>query len=136
VTWLLSLAAGIGIPERFQKAAIIGAGALLLILAAFVVVKIHDHRIIATHDAKQDATNSKADRKADSHAAEQRRADDTRLNQEADQLKKAQDNAKTDHDRRLARFRCIRLQQAARRDGKQPPSCLGPGVPGGAGGPH
>jgi hypothetical protein len=134
--FLMKLAAGIGIPARFQKAAIIGAGALLLLLAIFAAVKIHDHRVIAAHEAKQDAANAKADRKADTKAAEQRRADDTRLTQEAGQLKEVQANAKTNHDRSLARARCIRMQQSARAAKRQPPDCVGPGVPSGASRPH
>jgi hypothetical protein len=128
-SFLLSLAAGLGIPAPFRKAAVIAAGVLLLLLAIFAAVKIHDHRVIAQHQAAQDASNAKADRKADAKAAEQRRTDDSRLTQEAGQLKEAQTNAHTDHDRSLARARCIRLQQSARAAKREPPSCLGSGVP-------
>jgi hypothetical protein len=121
--WLLALAAKIGIPPQFRKAAVIGFGIILLLLAILAAVKIHDHRVIATHEAKQDAANAKADRKADAKAAEQRRTDDNRLTQEAGQLKEAQSHAQTDLDRRLAFQRCLRLQQAARRERKQPPTC-------------
>jgi hypothetical protein len=121
--FLLKLATGIGIPPRFAKFAVIVTGIVLLALAAFAVVKIHDHRVIAQHQAQQDAANAKADRKADTNAAEQRRADDSRLTQEADQLKKVQDNAKTNHDRSIARFRCIKLQQDARAAGRKSPTC-------------
>jgi hypothetical protein len=120
---LISLAAKIGIPEPFRKAAVIGAGVILLLLAAFVVVKIHDHRVISAHEAKQDAATAKADRAADNHAAEQRRTDDARLTQEAQQLKEAPSHAKTNHDRSSARFRCIKLQQDARAAKRQPPAC-------------
>lgn len=121
--WLIGLAAKLGVPPQFRKAAVIGAGIVLLGLAIFAAVKLHDRRVIATHEAKQDAANAKADRKADTKAAEQRRADDIRLAQEADQLKEAQSHAKSNHDRSLARARCIRLQQAARAANRQPPAC-------------
>jgi hypothetical protein len=111
--------------------------ALALIAAAIVgLVKLHDHRVIANHGARQDATTAKADRKADSHASAQRQTDDARLTQEADELKKAQANAKSNHDRSLARARCIRLQQSARAAKRQPPACAGPDMPSGAAGAH
>jgi D-arabinose 1-dehydrogenase-like Zn-dependent alcohol dehydrogenase len=48
--WLLSLATGIGIPPRFAKFAVIGAGIVLLLLIVFAAVKIHDHRVVAQHE--------------------------------------------------------------------------------------
>lgn len=119
----LPVAAALGVPKRFQKAAVIATGAVLLALAIFAAVKIHDRRVITTHEAKQDAANAKADRQADANAAERRRADDSRLTDEIQQLNRSTDHAQTDLDRRLAFQRCLRLQQAARRDGKQSPSC-------------
>jgi hypothetical protein len=121
--FLLPFAAKIGIPERYQKAAVISAGVLLLILAAFIVVKVHDHRVIKAHQAAQDAANAKADRAADQKAAEQRRADDSRLTQEANELNRSTAHAQTNHDRSSARFRCIKLQQDARAAKRKPPSC-------------
>jgi 3-hydroxyacyl-CoA dehydrogenase len=122
-TFLLSLAGKLGIPEPLRKAAVIGTGILLLILAAFIAVKIHDHRVIKAHQAAQDAANAKADRKADQKAAEQRRADDTRLTQESNELNRSTDHAQTNHDRSSARFRCIKLQQDARAAKRKPPAC-------------
>lgn len=120
---LIALALKFGVPPKFAKAAVIAA-LFALVIAFFALGKCaYDKSIISRHEVKQEAATAKADRKADTHAAEQRRADDSRLTQEADQLKKVQDNAKTDTDRRLARHRCIRLQQAARRDSKLAPAC-------------
>jgi threonine dehydrogenase-like Zn-dependent dehydrogenase len=121
--WLLSLALKLGVPARFGKAAVIGAGIILLLIAAFAAVKIHDHRVIATHDAKQDAATAKADRAADNHAAEQRRTDDARLTQETTELNRSTNNGQTDLDRRLAFQRCLRMQQSARAAKRQPPAC-------------
>jgi hypothetical protein len=123
MTWLLSLATGIGIPPRFAKYAVIAAGAVLLLLAMFAAVKIHDHRVIAQHQAQQDAANAKADRKADAKAAEQRRSDDSRLATEFQQLNRSTDNGQTDLDRRLGFQRCLRLQQRARAAKLVVPTC-------------
>lgn len=124
MTWLLSLAAGIGIPEQFRKAFVIGTAVVLLLLAMFAAVKIHDHRVIAEHQAQQDAANAKADRAADAKAAEQRRTDDARSTQEATQIKEAVNEARRNGtDPRHAYYECVRLQQAARRAGSPPPDC-------------
>jgi hypothetical protein len=132
MTWLIGLALSAGVPQKAAKPVVFGMLALALAAALWGGWALLKHNIISNHEAKQVASNAKADRKADDQAAVQRRTDDARLTQEAGQLKEAQKNARTDTDRRLARARCIRLQQAARRDGKQPPSCLGPDVSGGA----
>lgn len=120
---LIGLALKLGIPPRFAKAAVIATGVVLLLLAIFAAVKIHDHRVIAQHEVKQDAANAKADRTADSHAAEQRRADDARLTNEAQELNRSTNNGQTDLDRRLAFQRCLRMQQSARAAKRQPPAC-------------
>ena len=121
--FLLEWAGALGIPTPFRKAAVIAAGIVLLGLAALAVVKIHDHRVVATHEAKQDAANARADRAADAKAAEQRLADDARLTNESDELNRSTANASTDLDRRLAFQRCLRLQQSARAANRKPPAC-------------
>lgn len=122
--WLLSLATGIGIPPRFAKAAVIAAGAILLGLAILAAVKIHDHRVIAAHDAKQDASNARADRKADTNAAEQRRVDDARVTTETQEINNAVSEAKrTGGDARAAYYKCVSLQQRARAAKLVVPAC-------------
>jgi hypothetical protein len=122
--FLLKLAAGIGIPEPFRKAAVIGVGVLLLIITIFAAVKIHDHRVVAAHEAKQDAANAKADRKADTKAAEQRRVDDSRLTNETAEVNHAVEKAGNDPvARRNAYYACVRAQQSARAKHQQPPVC-------------
>lgn len=123
MTWLLSLIMGAGVPAKLARPVLYAIAAVMLLGALWGAKCAYDKRVIATHEAKQEASTAKADRKADTNAAEQRRADDSRIVNESDQLGKAQANAKTDLDRRLARNRCIRLQQAARRDGKLAPTC-------------
>ena len=65
----------------------------------------------------------KEDRRADQAAAAQRRKDDIRINQEASALERIAEIETTDMARRLARHRCIRMQQQARRDGGIAPAC-------------
>jgi hypothetical protein len=121
---LIGIALKLGIPPRFAKPAVIGAGIVLLLLAIFAAVKIHDHRVIATHEAKQDAANAKADRKADAKAAEQRRSDDTRITVETQEINNAVSEAKrTGADPRAAYYSCVGLQQRARAAKLVVPTC-------------
>lgn len=123
MTWLLTLATG-WVGPRFAKPLLIGVGALLLCLAIFAAVKLHDRRVIDTHEAKQDAANAKADRKADATAAEQRRVDDARLTTETQEVNNAVSEAKrTGADPRAAYYACVKLQQAARAANRVVPSC-------------
>jgi hypothetical protein len=123
--FLVELALKAGVPQRFAKIAVIGALVTALVLGLGLAKCAYDKSIISNHDAQQSAANAKADRAADTHAADQRRSDDSRLTNEQEQLEGVRTDAKpqSDLDRRLARQRCIRLQQTARRDGKQPPAC-------------
>jgi uncharacterized protein HemX len=121
--FLLSLVGKLGIPPQFRKAALIGTAIVLLVALLAVGKCTYDRSVIRNHEAKQDAANAKADRAADQKAAEQRRADDSRLTQEANELNRSTDYAQTNHDRSSARFRCIKLQQDARAAKRKPPSC-------------
>ncbi|MFL6728070.1 MAG: hypothetical protein ACJ8FS_16380 [Sphingomicrobium sp.] len=109
---------------KFAKPAIFGALGLLILLALWGGKCVYDHSIIAAHDAKIEASQAKADRKADNNLATHATADTARQNQEADQLTKVQQNAKTEHDRRIAFHKCLGLQQRARANGLQPPTCV------------
>lgn len=124
-TFLLNLVGGLGIPSQFRKAFVIGMGVLLLLLAIFAAVKIHDHRVIKQHQAAQDAANAKADRKADARAADQRRQDDARTTAEAQEINNAVSQAKrTGGDARAAYYKCVELQQRARAAKRVVPSCV------------
>jgi hypothetical protein len=104
------------------------AGYVLTILAViglfFGAKAIYDHNVISHYRDKVDASAGKADRKADQKAADQKDKDIARQNQEADELIKVQQNAKTETDRRIAFHRCLSLQQRARDNGLVPPSCV------------
>jgi chorismate mutase len=106
-------------------------GAVALLIGLFFGAKaLYDHSIIKAHDAGIEASAAKADRAADTKAADQRVIDITRETQEEDQLKKAVDHAVKDPkipddvERNLAFHRCLRLQQAARANGLKPPACV------------
>lgn len=122
IAFLAGLAMKLGVAERFARPVGIGAVVIALLLALWALKSCYDARLIATHDAGQRAATAEADRKADTKAAEQRRADDARLSTETRELEKSRE-ADTDVDRRLARHRCLRLQQAARAERRQPPAC-------------
>jgi Tfp pilus assembly protein PilE len=122
--FLLSLAGKLGIPPQFRKAALIGTAIVLLIVLFGVAKCSYDRSVIKAHDAKQEAVTAKADRKADNHAAEQRRADDARSTTEAQQIKEAVNEARRNGaDPRAAYYDCVRKQQSARKSGKPSPGC-------------
>lgn len=112
-----------GVSPRLARplaiAALIAALAAMLSLAKCG----YDRSLIRNHDAARDVVIAKDDRKADQVVADQRRADDAQITQEAAQLEEVETHANNDTDRRLARHRCLRLQQAARRERRKPPSC-------------
>jgi hypothetical protein len=97
----------------------------LLALGLFGVGKCsYDRRIISAHNARQDAANAKADRRADQKAADQRVTDVNRANAEQSQIQQAIDEARrTGADPRAAYYECVRRQQAARRAGQPPVDC-------------
>lgn len=124
MTWLLSLIMGAGVPARLAKPVLGIIVALALIGAFFGLKSCYDHGIINAHEAKQEAAAAEADRKADTKAAEQRRADDARLTTETQEIKEAVNEAGSDPAaRRAAYYECVRKQQSARRNGKPPADC-------------
>jgi hypothetical protein len=98
--------------------------ALAVALFFFGAKAIYDHNVVSHYKDKVEASQAKADRKADQNAAQAEKYDVSRQNQEADELIKVQDNAKNEQDRRLAFHRCLRLQQRARDNGLKPPACI------------
>lgn len=115
---------GTVIGEKGARAMAFAIIALAVLVALGTAKCLYDRAVISRHAAGQEAATAKADRKADAKAAEQRRADDARIVQESTQLEKVQANANTEMERRLARHRCLRLQQSARAEHRQPPTCV------------
>jgi hypothetical protein len=120
IGWLATTFVG----EKFARP-VAYAGLFLLILAALGGVKCaYDRNIIRNHDLKQEAATAKADRKADTKAAEQRRVDDARLTAETTEIKEAVNEARQiGADPRAAYYRCVSAQQSARRERKPPADC-------------
>ena len=100
-------------------------GLAMLVLALLGTAKCaYDRSVISRHEAKQEAATAKADRKADARAAEQRREDDARTSTEDKEIEEAINEARASGtDPRAAYYKCIQLQQAARKLGKPPADC-------------
>lgn len=69
IVWLISLVTGLGVPPRLAKPVLAVAGALLLGLALWGAVKLHDRRVIRDHQVQierraQPATDKAADERA------------------------------------------------------------------------
>ena len=112
------------LPPQFRKAAAFASIALLVLLLLGAAKCAYDRSIIKSHDAEREAQIAKDDRKADAHAAEQRRADDARSITENQEVKEAIQDAKAEgRDPRAAYYACVQLQQAARAGHKPPPDC-------------
>lgn len=121
---LIGLVTGLGVPSQFAKPLLAVVGSLLLLGVLWGSKCAYDRHVISAHEAKQDAANAKADRKADQKAAEQRRADDSRLQTETQEIKDAVQKAGSDPAaRRAAYYKCVQLQQRARASGQQPANC-------------
>jgi uncharacterized membrane protein YhiD involved in acid resistance len=118
--WLIARVIALGVPAKLAKPILAVIAALLLIGALWGLKSLHDRRVISQHEAKQEASTAKAD----NHAADQRRTDDARSTQEAQQIKEAVNEAGSDPAaRRAAYYRCVSAQQSARRAGKPSPDC-------------
>ena len=121
---LLALAVRAGIAPRFAKPVLIALAVVLLVVGLGVGKCAYDRSVIRDHTANERADTAVADRKADTTAAEQRRADDARATTERTEIKEAIDEARsTGADPRAAYYDCIRLQQAARKLGQPPARC-------------
>jgi uncharacterized protein YpmB len=82
--------------EKWAKPAAWGIIAAVLLLILGVGKCAYDKSVIDKHEAKQAAATAKADRKADNHAADQRRTDDARATSEAQEIKEAINEAGND----------------------------------------
>jgi hypothetical protein len=114
--FLLRLAAGIGIPERFRKAAIIGMAIVLLIVIFGAAKCTYDRSVIKAHEQKLEQRAKPATDKA----ASERAADTTNNAKREEELHNAvhsvPDAAPAGPSHALA---CERLRHA----GKHPASC-------------
>lgn len=124
IAMLISTLVRLGVPPRLAKPVLAIIGLVALVGALWGLKSLYDHRVVEAHEAKRDVQIAKADRKADEHAAEQRRADDARETHETQEVKEAINEAKSEgRDPRAAYYRCVVMQQSARANGKPSPDC-------------
>lgn len=121
---LVAMVIGWGVPEKFAKPFIAIMGVAMLAILFFGGKALYDHSVIAKHDAKVEASQAKADRKADNKASEQRDIDNARRSAETQELNDVVKANPDPVERKRAFYRCIRLQQSARANGSKPPSCV------------
>lgn len=123
---IATIAKALGIPTFG-----VWAGLIAILIAVLPLAKCaYDRSIVNAHDTEVNLNAAVEDRKADTTAADQAAKDKLRRDFEADQLKKAQDDApkdpaiSDDRERALAFHRCLSLQQRARANGLEPPVCV------------
>lgn len=121
---LVNAVIGWGVPAKLAKPFVILMAVALLVTLAIGAKKLYDHNVIAKHDLAVEASQAKADRKADNKAAEQRDKDNARRSAETQELNDVIKATPDPVDRKRAFYRCVRLQQAARANGLQPPACV------------
>jgi uncharacterized membrane protein YhiD involved in acid resistance len=123
-SFLLSLATGIGIPPRFAKFAVIAAGVVLLLLAIFAAVKIHDHNVIKQHEQKAALEQAQRERKADANLQTQKTRDDAATQQRQQEIDNATRNIPDQAPSARQRARvCLELQRQAKQRGKPSSAC-------------
>jgi hypothetical protein len=120
VTWALKA----GVPQKFARPLVwilliaMAVGGLLLIKSCYDDSVVEEARI--EENAK--AIEGKAE--ADVEAAVKRAEDQSRRATEEAEIKEVIDNAKADgRDVRAAYYRCVGLQQAARKAHRPAPAC-------------
>jgi hypothetical protein len=122
---IIWLATQLGITKQAAKFGLIGAAVVALIVG-FGVAKCHyDKGVIEKHDRKAANVELKKVIVANQKAADNRLDDQLRLGAEAASLQKGIDNAnaKDASAVRAAYYECVREQQLARKQHKQPPAC-------------
>ncbi len=121
---LTMLAAKIGLSPRVLIGGLIALAVAALLTLTYCLGKSAGKGEANEARLEGNVEAVKADRAADTKAAETRRTDDARLTAEQSELKEVTTNAPDPAAARRAHYRCIRLQQAAREAGREPPSCV------------
>lgn len=123
IGWLTGLLAP-KFGEIVGKRIAVGLVVLLGVVAAILIWKAFIGGIIKRHDLEQDAEVVQNDAKADSATADERAVDQTRISQEASELKETVDEAKANgSDPRAAYYACVKQLQSARASGRPTPAC-------------
>lgn len=114
-----------GVPPKAAKIVLFTLLAGLIALVLYGAKCAYDKRVIENHDLKTEVIQAREDRKADEGAAEQRTGDMERQFQEQRELKNVlSQNGVDAATRKRELYRCIRLQQAARENSLEPPTCV------------
>jgi hypothetical protein len=122
--FLLTWAAELGIPPQFRKAAVIAAGLVLLALAIFAAVKIHDHRVVKQHEQKAALQQAQRERKADANLQVQKGRDEAASQQRREEIDNATRNLPDQAPSARQRARvCVELRRQAKQRGKPEPAC-------------
>jgi hypothetical protein len=121
---LIGLLVGWGVPQKLAKPLLIGIGTLLLILAIFAAVKMHDHRVIKQHEQKAALQQAQRERKADTNLQVQKRRDEAASQQRREEIDNATRNIPDQAPSARQRARvCVELRRQAKQRGKPEPSC-------------
>jgi hypothetical protein len=121
---VIGLLVGWGVPQKFAKPLLIGIGALLLILAIFAAVKIHDHNVIKQHEQKAALEQAQRERKADANLQTQKTRDDAATEQRQQEIDNATRNIPDQAPSARQRARvCLELQRQAKQRGKPISAC-------------
>jgi hypothetical protein len=122
--FLLNLVGGLGIPPQFRKAFVIGVGALLLLIAIFAAVKIHDHNVIKAAQQKAALEQAKRERKADANLQQQIGRDEAASQQRKQEIDNATRNIPDQAPSARQRARaCVELRRQAKLSRKPEPAC-------------
>ena len=121
---LLAILGRWGVPEPLRKLILFAAIALLVVGVLGVAKCSYDKSVIDGERATNNARQAQADRKADTKAADRRLEDQERLAREELELLEVTREVDDPVERRRAFHRCLRLQQAARAAGGEPPACV------------
>ena len=125
IAFLGTIGGLVGLNPLGKAAKAVGALALVVALGLLLwgAKAAYDSSLIRSHDNEKAAIETDANRKADAKAGVERRADDTRAAAEAAEIREVINEAPDPAAARRAYYECVGLQQAARRDGRQPPAC-------------
>ncbi|MBO9377663.1 hypothetical protein GG804_12875 [Sphingomonas histidinilytica] len=125
ISALATLAVRVGVPERFARAAVATCAIIALVALLALGKCAYDRRLIARHDAEQEAQLAPAVRSADANAADARLSDQKR-NQADEDAERAAVAPLPDarlSDRQRERACAILLRQARERGLEGAPGC-------------
>lgn len=120
IAWLIAK----GVSQKLARPLAYG-GLILILLAAFSVAKCsYDRSVIEKHGAREEAKQSKRERKADDNLNQQKRQDEQAAEERKREIDDATSNLPDQAPSARQRSRaCIELQRQAKAAGRNPPAC-------------